>query len=170
MEVHGSKHPVEPGLLRRLNWLLGFLVMALCLLMAHGWQPLRCTLSPSSIGGSGRVLEGVLYALLLLRVGRDWYSLMASSLASWEVAGGVCFGEVASLRRQSHALHQSLAQAQHALGRLETRLEALGATPQRPSRRCAAGDPTGMPSGAPLVPLSGWLLSLCALPFLPETL
>lgn len=158
LELRGAQRPCA----RRPNWQLAAMGLSLCLLVAQrrGW---------SSSEGCWGLLEGLLYAALLLRMGRDWYGLVASSWVSWDAAERVCYGEVAALRQQSQKLHQGLAQAQLALGHLQTRLADLSIVPASTNhgQHCS---PSSRGNNLPMAMLLSWFGGLCMLPCLPEAM
>lgn len=176
MEVHGASHAPRPGSSRQrsLNGVLAMLAVALCMLASRGWRPSCCAhpavVSSDSCGGG--ILESVLWAFLLLRVGHCWYSIIVQSAAAWEASGRTAYAEVITLRQQASTLYRSLAETQLMLCRLEAQLEGLGV--ELPKHAADRSDAAEVGEGRPPSPLGamrviilGWLSSVVALALVP---
>jgi len=180
LEVHDSTHPSHRGLSRKLHSMLGLLAAALCMVVARGWRSSHYEArAMSSVVeedndvasvGSGGCLEAFFWALLLVRVGHGWYSIMVQSVVAWEVAGRAAYVEVAAMRQQACMLQRQLAETQWMLSRLEVQLENLGVAVNRGRRNDALADGGRQsgPPGAMRVLILGWLASVCVLALLPS--
>jgi len=146
--------PVARSLRGRLGWLPGLLAAMLLAATVQCWssshhrcgRPARASLL-DALGP----LEVLLWVPLFARVGRGLCS------ALFAVGGQRFDGEVVALRQQAYRLHQSLAEAQWMLSRLETRLAGLGA------RHSSHRSKSPVASGAARTLLFSWLGSLSAL-------
>lgn len=153
------------SILRAMNGALAALVMALCMLMMTEWRSSCKTQHRiSSFDSSGSMLGTVLWASVLLRMGRCWYSIVVQSAAAWDVqANHTSQLEVADLRRQAITLHRSLAETQRTICHLEVQLSDLGVAVQRTRVSWLALSPSGAVRALALC----WLSSVPPLALLP---
>lgn len=161
---HSSPHDAE----NQLQQLPGLIAMVLCLAVgASCGLGLSGHRVSSELAGDQRqtgIIEKVLWAFLLLRLGQSWYKVVVHNLRAHQAAGHNDVFEAVELRRQSNILHRHLGQTQQMINSLEDRLQSLGVVVRRRQPILGQEHSSGnWVSGAAGTIMISWFGSLCAM-------